>query len=184
MRYRNGRRGLLSGTILVMLVCSLALGGCGNTGGDDVTINGTVSLSATNAAALGGITFAFSDGTLFGFPGQSATLAWGADGTTFTLTASGGTVIQGKISFGSCTFTQNPTQAAAPFVGVYDTCQVTGRSAGDIGLGGAGNGTITLTLGIASLTPVDSSPVPVSFAVDVNGQITINMNTTPIGVVG
>src|SRR5439155_9795991 len=105
------RRGLLSFTALIVLVVPLALVGCitdsGN-GTDKANVNGTITLTATNAAALGGLTFAFPDATLFGFSGQSATLAWGDDGTTFTLTTSNGTVVKGIITFGSCTFTQSP----------------------------------------------------------------------------
>jgi hypothetical protein len=39
-------------------------------------------------------------GTLSGFPGQSTTLALGNDGTTFTLTTSDGTVLNGTIIYG------------------------------------------------------------------------------------
>jgi len=171
----------------------MALVGCGfsngdnNSSSDSGSVNGTVNLTASNAAALGGLTFTFSDATLFGFPGQSTTLMFGSDGTTFALTTSGGTVIQGSITFGSCLFTQNPATLGvgqAPFVMEYDTCAVTGQSAGDIDFGGSGNGTITLRLGGASATSVNSVATNVVYHIDLGGNITINANMTPIGVVG
>jgi hypothetical protein len=106
MRYWNCRRGLLRCTGLLVLVCSVALMGCDDNGVTTATVGGTVNLTAMNAAALGGLTFDFPDATLFGFPGQSTTLECGPDGTTFTLTISGSTAIQGNITFGSCRFTQ------------------------------------------------------------------------------
>ena len=63
MRYWNSCRGLLSFTVLLVLVFSLALVGCSNTGGNTATVNGTVGLTATNAAALGGLIFPFTDAT-------------------------------------------------------------------------------------------------------------------------
>lgn len=187
MRRWNSGRCLLSCTVLLGLVFPLTLMGCNDTGGTTATVNGTVSLTATNAAALGGLTFDFPDATLFGFPGQSTTLALGADGTTFTLTTNGGTVIIGIITFGSCRFTQNPVPlggGTTPFDVVYDTCEVTGRSDRDIAFGGANTGTLTLRLGRANGTPVDSAPEHVVYTIDEGGHITINENTTPIGVTG
>ena len=187
MRHWNSGRDLLSYTVLLVLVFSLALVGCNDTSGNTATVNGTVSLTATNAAALGGLTFDFPDATLFGFPGQSTALALGADGTTFTLTTNGGTVIIGTITFGSCRLTQNPVPlggGTAPFEMVYDTCEVTGRSDRDIAFGGANTGTGTLRLGRANGTPVDSAPEHVVYSIDLGGHITINENTTPIGTVG
>ena len=191
MRYWHCRRGLPSFTVLLGLVFSWALVGCNNNTGSDTvdtaTVNGTINLTATNAAALGGLTFTFPDATLFGFPGQSATLGWGADGTTFTLTTSGGTVIQGSITFGSCTFTQNPAPLGVgevPFAKAYDTCQILGKSNGEIAFGGSSRGTIALILGNASQTPVASDVTNVIYNIDVGGNITINTNVTPLGVVG
>ncbi len=189
MRYWHCRRGLLSCTVLLVLVVPLALVGCFSNGSDGTgkaTVNGTVNLTATNAAALGGLTFAFPDATLFRFSGQSATLAWGNDGTTFTLTTSNGTVVKGIITFGSCTFTQSPAPLGGntPFIATYDTCQVSGQSNGNIPFGGAGNGTITLILGSANQTPVFSDRTNVTYSIDTGGRITINANTTPIGVTG
>ena len=119
---------------------SLACVGC-NFGGNgaannEASVNGTLDITATNAAALGGLTFTFSDGALFGFSGQSTALAFGNDGSTFTLTAGDGSVLNGTITFGSCTLTQNPVPAgtgASPFVQTYDPCQVIGKSDDDIG---------------------------------------------------
>jgi hypothetical protein len=152
-----------------------------------VTVDGTVNLTATNAAALGGLIFTFPDGTPFGFPGQSTTLTFGNDSTTFTLTASDGSVLNGTITFGSCTLTQDPVPlgpGAIPFVQTYDTCQATGRADDDIGFGGSDTGTLTLRLGSASVSPVDSNPTRVIYHVDAGGNITINNNATRIGVVG
>ncbi len=187
MRYWHGRRGLLHCTVFLVFVGSCVLVSCTTSGSNTVTVNGTLSLTATNAAALGGLTFAFSDGTVFGFSGQPTMLTFGPDGTTFTLTPSGSSSITGTLTFGSCTFTQSPASLSpgtAPFVQAYDTCQVPGRSDSAIGFGGSGNGTLTLTLGNARIAPVTSAPLRVTYLIDASGNIFINMNTTPIGVVG
>jgi hypothetical protein len=161
--------------------------GCNTGGSDTLTVDGTVNLTATNAAALEGITFTFPDGALFGFPGQSTTLTFDDDGTTFTLTTSDGSVLNGTITFGSCTLTQNPVPlgiGAIPLAQTYDTCQVIGQSDDDIGFEGSGTGTITLRLGNASVTPVASSPTRVIYHIDAGGNITINNNATRIGIIG
>ncbi|HSX80979.1 MAG TPA: hypothetical protein VLQ80_20715 [Candidatus Saccharimonadia bacterium] len=103
MRHWHDQRNVLSFTVFLVLVGSLAFVSCNTGGSNAVTVGGTVNLTATNAAALGGLTFTFPEGTLFGFPGQSTTLAFGDDGTTFTLTTSNGPVLNGTITFGSCT---------------------------------------------------------------------------------
>ena len=152
-----------------------------------MSVDGTVNLTATNAAALGGLTFTFTDGAIFGFPGQSTALAFGDDGTTFTLTPSNGSVLNGTITFGSCTLTQNPVPldtGGILFVQTYDTCQVIGRSDDDLGFGGSGTGTIMLRLGNANITPVASNPTRVIYHIDAGGNITINNNPTRIGIVG
>jgi hypothetical protein len=187
MQHGQSWSGLLRVLAIVALMGSAALISCTTTGSTTGNVNGTVSLTAMNAAAVGGLTFAFPDGTLFGFPGQSATLALGTDGMTFTLTTSRGLVLNGTITFGSCTFTQNPASLAPGgtlFTQKYDTCQVTGKSDGDIGFGGAGHGILLLSLGSAGATPVSSDPLGVTYTIDMAGQITINVNTTPIGVTG
>jgi len=186
MRHWHYQRDVLSFTVFLMLMGSLAFMGC-NSGGTDVTVDGTLNLTATNSAALGGLTFTFPEGTVFGFPGQSTTLTFGGDGTTFTLTTSNGSVLDGTITFGSCTLTQNPVPpgtGASLFVQTYDTCEVIGRSDGDVGFEGTGPGTITLRLGNASITPVASDPTRVIYHIDAGGNITINNNATRIGVVG
>jgi hypothetical protein len=178
---------LLSFTVLLGLVVSVGLVRCSTDGSSTPVVNGSVNLTATNAAALGGLTFTFPNATLFGFSGQSATLVLGDDGTIFILTTSGGTVINGIITFGSCTFTQTPAPPGggnAPFTAVYDTCVVSGRSNGHIPFGGSGPGTITLILGSANQTPVFSDRTNVTYNIDTSGNITINTNTTPIGVIG
>jgi len=96
-------------------------------------------------------------------------------------------VLNGTITFGSCTLTQNPVPldtGAIPFAQTYDTCQVTGRSDDDTGFEGSVTGTLTLKLGNASITPVASGPARVIYHIDAGGNITINNNTTPIGIVG
>ena len=189
MRYWHYCRGLLSCTVFLGFATCMALAGCGGFNTDTTpkaTVNGTLNLTDTNTAALGGLTFNFPDATIFGFSSQSATLAWGSDGTTFTLTTSNGTAITGNITFGSCTFTQNPAPSGgtSPFTATYDTCQVNGKSNDDIPFGGAGDGTITLILGRANQTPVFSDQAKVTYSVTTGGQILINANTTPIGTTG
>ena len=185
MRHWHSQRDGLRFTVFLVLVGSLAFVGCNTGGSNTLTVDGTVDLTATNAAALGGLTFTFPDGTLFGFPGQSTTLAFGSDGTTFVLTPSNGPVLNGTITFGSCTLTQNPVPLGTgvmPFAQTYDTCQVTGRSNSSITFGGSGGGTLTLTLGKASTAPVTSDPLRVTYSIDGDGNIFINTNTTSIGV--
>src|SRR5215470_4920070 len=143
MRHWNFRRGLLGGTACMMFVFACALIGCG---GDSTVINGLVGLAAEDGASLAGLTFDFPDATIFGFPGESATLGVGAGATTFTLTTSGGTVIQGTITnvagtVVSCRLTQNLQEVGAgkaQFTEVYDTCQATVNSAGEITFGASG----------------------------------------------
>ena len=186
MGYWHSPRDRLSYTVFLALVGSLTFVGCGTGGSDTLTVDGTLNLTATNAAAIGGITFTFPDGTLFGFPGQSTTLAFGDDSTTFTLATSNGSMLNGTITFGSCILTQNPGSlgtGVTPFTQTYDTCQVIGRS-DDLGFGGSGPGTLALRLGNASIAPVASNPTRVIYHIDAGGNITINDNATPIGVIG
>jgi hypothetical protein len=188
MRHWHSQKDGLSFAVFLVLVGSLTFVSCNTGGGSDtLTVDGTANLTATNAAAVGGLTFTFPDGTLFGFPGQSTTLAFGSDGTTFTLSTSNGSMLSGTITFGSCTLTQTPVPlgtGAIPFVQMYDTCQVTGRSDDDIGFEGSGTGTLTLRLGNASITPVASDPTRVIYHIDAGGNITINDNATRIGIIG
>lgn len=173
--------------VFIACLCVYTLSGCSETGNDAARVDGTTNLTALNAAAVGGLTFRFADGAIFGFTGQSLSLALGADGTTFTLTTSGGTVIPGTLLFGSCTFTQTPTSVTAgatPLVQTYTTCQAMGIADGDIDFGGSGNGKLMLRLGLNSEALVTSDPLTVIYTVDVGGHITINSNTTPIGVIG
>ena len=179
MGHRHGHSGLLRCTVLLGLMCSLALTGCANNSDTPARVNGAVNLSASNVAALGGLTFAFSNATLFGFPNESANLTWGNGGTTFTLTTSGGTAIDGSITFGSCRFTQNPAPpgvGVAPLVAEYDTCQVLGSS-GDTVFGASVPGTITLRLGRGSATPVDSAQTNVIYTLSTRVGISLS---TPI----
>jgi hypothetical protein len=149
----------------------------------DTEVSGVVVLTAANAAAFGGLTFAFSEATIFGFPGESATLGLGDAGTTFTLTTSGGTVINGTLTLGSCRLVQNSQEVGegeAPFDEEYETCEATVASEGAIDFGDSGAGTVTLRLGRTGETPVASAPEDVTFHVDTDGTVTINNNNTPI----
>ena len=138
MRHWNLRRGLLGGTASMMFVFAWALMGCGGGDGSDETVisGGLVDLAAADGPALAGLTFDFTDATIFGFPGESATLEVGDGATTFTLTTSGGTVIHGTITTGAsaaaaCRLTQNLQEVGVgkePFDEQYDTCQATVNS--------------------------------------------------------
>ena len=185
MRHRHWRSALLRRAAVLGLVCALALGGCTDDS-DSAAVGGTVSLTAATAAALGGLSFDFANAAIFDFPGESAVLGFGADGSTFTLTTSGGATITGTIAFGSCRLTQSPAPVGAgqaPFDVVYDICDVSGGAEDDIDFGGSGNGTLTLRLARAGQAPVDSTPEEVVFHVDTAGNVTINENMTPIGVI-
>jgi hypothetical protein len=185
MRHWTFHRGLLGGTAILGLVFSWALMGCGD---DKTAIGGLAALAATDGAALEGLTFDFPDATIFGFPDESATLEVGDDADTFTLTTSGGTVINGTITNGpmaivSCRLTQNPAEVAAreeQFDAEYNTCEATIVSDGDIAFGESGNGTVTLRLGRADETPVESDSEEVILNLHDDGTVTINNNDTPI----
>jgi hypothetical protein len=188
MRHRNFPRGLLGGTAILGLVFTWVLVGCNNDGDNDIEITGLVGLTAENVAALGGLTFDFPDATIFGFPGESATLALGDTGTTFTLTMSGGTVINGTIGNGpidfvSCRLTQNPAEVGAEaeqFDEEYNRCEATVESVEDIEFGDIGPGTVTLIIGRANATPVASNPEAVILFLHEDGTVTINNSATPI----
>ena len=187
MRHWNFRRGLLGVTAILVLVFSWALLGCKGAS-DRMVAGGQVSLAAADGAALEGLTFDFPNATIFGFPGESATLEIGDAGDTFTLTTSGGTVINGTITNGaiaieSCRLTQDPAEVEAgevQFDAEYNTCQATVVSDGKIAFGSSGNGTVTLSIGTAGETPVASAPEEVTLHLHDNGTVTINNNNIPI----
>ena len=173
----------------MMFVFACALMGCGSdSGSDNTVINGLVGLAAADGAALAGLTFDFSDATIFGFPGESATLGVGDGATTFTLTTSGGTVIRGTITPGasdaeSCRLTQNPQEVAAGkarFDEEYVTCQAAVDSQEDITFSDSGAGTVTLGFSRIGETAVVSSPEDVILHLRDDGTVTINDNATPI----
>jgi hypothetical protein len=173
----------------MMIVFACALMGCSSdSGSDNAVINGMVSLAAADGAALAGLAFDFPDATIFGFPGESATLGVGDDATTFTLTTSGGTVIHGTITnvgstAVSCRLTQNLQEVGAgkaQFDETYDTCQAAVNSAGEIPFGASGPGTVTLSFGRADVTAVASGPQDVILHLHESGVVTINDNTRPI----
>ena len=177
----------MGGTAIVVCVCVWALMGCSSD--DDREISGgIVSLAGADGAALVGLTFDFPDATIFGFPGQTATLQIGADATTFTLTLSGGMVINGTITPGaiaveSCRLTQNPQEVSVgeeQFDEEYDSCAGTIDSADKIEFGSSGPGTVILSFGNTGETSVASDPEIVLLNLHDDGTVTINNNTTPI----
>ena len=189
MRHWNLRRGLLGGTAGVMFIFAWVLMGCGGNGSDETVISGgLVDLAAVDGPSLAGLTFDFTDATIFGFPGASATLEIGADAAVFTLTTSGGTVINGTITTGAsteaaCRLTQNLQEVGTgqePFAEQYDTCQATVNSMGDITFGASGPGTVTLNFVSTGNTAGASSPEDVILHLHDDGTVTINNNTTPI----
>jgi hypothetical protein len=190
MRHWNFCRGLLGATVIVMGVFVGALMGCNNDDGDDaIDIDGgLVSLAGADGAALTGLTFDFPNATIFGFPGETATLAIGGDAATFTLTLNGGTVINGTITPGSiadvsCRLRQNPREVGAEeeqFDEEYDSCEGTVDSDDDIEFGGSGPGTVILSVGNTDETPVVSNPEDVILNLADDGTVTINNNATPI----
>jgi hypothetical protein len=173
----------------MIFVFACALMGCGGNGGSDNTvINGQVGLAAADGPALAGLTFDFPDATIFGSPGESATLGVGDGATTFTLTTSGGAVIHGTITPGasdavSCRLTQNPQEVAAgkaQFDEAYVTCQAAVDSKEDITFGESGPGTVTLGFSRTGETAVVSGPQDVILNLRDDGTVTINDNATPI----
>jgi hypothetical protein len=177
MRYWNFRRALFSGTVILVMVMALGLIGCSDDDDDDdqqvVVDLPAINLTAANAAALGGLTFDFPDATIFGFPGESAELTFGPDGTTFVLVVSEGTIINGAITFpASCQFTE---EEPGTFEELYDTCQMNVQSDGEISLGGEGDGTVVLRLGLEGQAAVSSDPpLAVTLSVDEDGNVSLN----------
>jgi hypothetical protein len=161
--------------------------GC-NDDDDKIAISGLVSLAAEDGAAIEGLTFDFPEATLFSFPGESAALAIGDNAATFTLTTSGGTVINGTITNGagtieSCRLTQNPGEVGVgqqQFDVEYNTCQGTVKSDEEIAFGDSGAGTVILRLGKTGETPVASAPEDVTLHLSMVGTVTINDNARPI----
>jgi hypothetical protein len=163
--------------------------GCDSDDGDDIIeIFGLVSLAAADGAALEGLVLDFPDATIFGFPGESATLEVGDNAATFTLITSGSTVINGIISTGaiatvSCRLTQNSGEVEAgeePFDEEYDTCEAMVESDEDIAFGSSGPGTVILSFVRIGETPVASDPEPVTLNLREDDTVTINNNETPI----
>lgn len=189
MHHHQPRRLWQRGVPLVALLLWTAFSsGCTSSNGNArAQVGGTIALTATNAAAVGGLAFRFVDGAVLGFAGQEATLTLGADGATFTLSTSGGARLSGTLTFGSCTLAQTPPLGSSPaplFLQTYATCHVTGASKDNIEFGGTGPGTIALLLGQGSNAPSSSDVLNVIYSVDLAGRVTINATTTPIGTIG
>jgi hypothetical protein len=188
MRHWNLRRGLLGGTASLLCVVAWVLLGCGNDSDETVISGGVVNLAAADGAALAGLTFAFPDATIFGFPGEAATLEVGDAAATFTLTTSGGTMIHGTIAAGanaavSCRLTQHLQEVGAGYAQVdeeYDACQAAVNSQQDIAFGASGAGTVTLSFGRTGAPAVVSGPQDVLLHLHEDGTVTINNNATPI----
>ena len=173
----------------MMCIFAWILMGCGGGGSDEAVINGgLVNLAAVDGASLTGLTFDYTDATIFGFPGESATLGIGDNATTFMLTTSDGTVINGTITTvasaaAGCQLTQNLQEVGAggkPFDEQYDTCQATVHSQEAITFGASGPGTVTLSFSKISEAPVASVPENVILNLHDDGTVTINKNATPI----
>jgi len=173
----------------MICIFAWALMGCGGGGSDDAVISsGLVNLTAVDGASLAGLTFDYTDATIFGFPGESATLGIGDNATTFTLTTSDGTLINGTITAvasapAGCQLTQNLQEVGAggtPFVEQYDTCQATVSSQGAIIFGASGPGTVTLSFNKIGEAAVASAPEAVILNLREDGTVTINNNATPI----
>jgi len=163
--------------------------GCGGSGSDETAISGgVVDLAGTDGASLAGLTFDFTDATIFGFPGESATLEVGDGAITFTLTTSGGIIVHGTITTGTsaapaCRLTQNLQEvdtAQKQFDKQYDTCQAIVNSKEKITFGASGPGTVTFNLVSAGSPAVASGLEDVLLHLNDNGTVTINNNTTPI----
>ena len=188
MRYWNLRRGLLGGMASLLCVVAWVLPGCSDDSDETVISGGIVDLAGADGAALAGLTFAFSDATLFGFPGEAATLEVGDAATTFTLTTSTGTTIHGTITPGAnataaCRLTQHPQEVGAGQAQVdqeYDACQASVHSQQDIAFGASGPGTVTLGFGRTGAPAVVSVPLDVLLHLRDDGTVTINNNATPI----
>ena len=173
----------------MICIFAWALMGCGGGGSDDAVISGgLVNLTAVDGASLAGLTFDYTDATIFGFAGESATLGIGDNATTFTLTTSDGTVINGTITAVAsapawCQLTQNLQEVGAgetPFVEQYDTCQAAVNSQGAIIFGASGPGTVTLSFNKIGEAAVASAPEAVILNLRDDGTVTINNNATPI----
>jgi hypothetical protein len=172
----------------MLFLFAWALMGCGDGNDETVISGGLVDLAAADGPSLAGLNFDFTDATIFGFPGESAILGVGADAATFTLTTSGGTVINGTIATVSsaaaaCRLTQNLQEVGAgkePFDEQYDMCQATVNAKEEIAFGASGPGTVTLNVGRTGQTSVASGPEDVILHLHDNGTVTINDNTTPI----
>ena len=173
----------------MMCIFAWALMGCGGGGSDDAVINGgLVNLAAVDGPSLAGLTFDFTDATIFGFPGESATLGIGDNAATFTLTTSGGTVINGTITAqasaaAGCQLTQNLQEVSAGgklFVEQYDMCQATVNSQGAILFGASGPGIVTLSFSTTGGAAGVSAPENVTLDLRDDGTVTINNNATPI----
>lgn len=85
--------------VVLTLVGSLTLLGCGGGDDDDNMVN-------ANSSNVGGQTFTFADGAAFNsaLTGRQTTLTFNADASRFSLSSGTGRAT-GRNTFGSCTFT-------------------------------------------------------------------------------
>ena len=188
MCHWNLRRGLLGGIAGLLCVVAWTLLGCSDDSDETAISGGVVDLAGADGASLSGLTFAFPDATIFGFPGEAATLEVGDAADTFTLTTSDGTLIHGTITPGanaaaSCRLTQHPQEVGAGHAQVdeeYAACQASVNSQQDIAFGASGAGTVTLGFGRTDAPAVLSGPLDVLLHLRENGTVTINDNATPI----
>jgi hypothetical protein len=181
MQHWKSCKVLLYLNIILLMVLSLALMGCGDDsdhGEDIVTVNDTFALTADNAAALAGLSFDFPDGSIFGpeCADVPATLEFGPTGDTFTLTCDG-TTIDGVVTFGSCIL---ESEEVGEYRQRFTTCDCN-VNAQNIPPGGSTDGEATLSLGRPNRDTVTSDPTETVVGVGDDGSVTIGGNETPIG---
>ncbi len=180
MRRWGSIRMLLS--LLAAIALAALLAGCPDDDDDDdaqfdADSDGNV-LTTANAASIGGLTFTFADGAIFGAAcaGETTTLEIGENGLTFTLMCPALTVT-GDITFSaSCTLTPVPANTnLAPTT--YDTCE-TNIEGGIVSGGSSFTGATTLLLAEAGDPVVSSNPVDAEYDIDNEGNVSRNDSPT------
>jgi hypothetical protein len=182
MQYLN--KMIFSFVVVVSLIGSLTLLGCGGDDEEMRNVSSAIPLNATNAAAVNGTTFPGVSGTVLAqnavpaapqLQNQTVSVAFsGVSGATgnFTMTAPNVTV-SGTTRFASCTFTVATTSnAAVVAVGTVITianCNVN-VTATAVEVGGTTGTTGTATL---SLNGSSSQSVPTTVTLQDNGTIVI-----------
>jgi len=150
---------------------SLVLLGCG---GDDDENTTEIKDAATAAALLGGKTFVFADGTVFGVtpPNTQTTLAFNTGATRFSVTNATTTPLRtakGAVTYGSCIFTvgsssTNPDGTVAP-IGGTSFPSGTGPQANQVFTANpctfnSDGPTLTITIGATTATSTSTGTTP------------------------